>query len=129
MAIISEVPKITPIIDRRNSQGGYYIAECDICGRTYYPARKSSKYCSSQCAMKAYRKRKENGEVKERKEFEGTRLEVQEYLKDKYNTLKKISKQMTLMSNGTWFSDYDFEGVDDLQFDIYKTNQRTYHVI
>jgi len=53
MAIIRYVPPNVPIKDYRNDKGGYYIAKCDICGREFYPKRKSGRYCSEPCLRKA----------------------------------------------------------------------------
>lgn len=55
MAILKHIPKKTQIVDHRNSEGGYFVAICDVCGREYYPKRSTSKYCSASCGMTAYR--------------------------------------------------------------------------
>ena len=59
MAIKEYIPKKESIIDRRSINGGYYIAECDVCGREFYPKKSNAKYCSRSCAMIAYRLRKD----------------------------------------------------------------------
>lgn len=48
------VPPPKEIKDYRNQPGLYYEAVCDQCGRTYYPKRPTSKYCSKVCSQQAY---------------------------------------------------------------------------
>jgi len=60
MAILKYFPKKYSIIDRRNSEGGYYEAECEECGTIFYPKKSNAKYCGHGCMVMAYRKRKEN---------------------------------------------------------------------
>lgn len=55
MAIKSYVPPKLKMIDHRNPEGGYYTANCDICGTEYYPKRSNSKYCSGKCAVVSHR--------------------------------------------------------------------------
>lgn len=45
------VPEPEIIKDYRGESGIYYEAECDQCGRTYYPKRSTSKYCSKICTI------------------------------------------------------------------------------
>ena len=66
MAIIKHFPKKVEILDKRNPDGGYYEAVCDVCERTYYPSSSKSKYCSSSCTQRGYRARKLEGKVKTR---------------------------------------------------------------
>lgn len=49
MSIKRYVPKINDFVDHRNSEGGYYIADCDECGTEYYPLYRNSEYCSDNC--------------------------------------------------------------------------------
>jgi hypothetical protein len=67
MAILKYFPRKIKIKDNRNPDGGYFEAQCDVCGTTYYPKRNSSKYCSNVCAQRAHRKRTEE-EVKQKTE-------------------------------------------------------------
>jgi len=55
MAILKYIPAKTKIIDKRNPDGGYYEATCEVCGTTFYPARASAKYCTSKCRLNHYR--------------------------------------------------------------------------
>jgi hypothetical protein len=55
MSIKSYVPPKLKLIDHRSSEGGYYTANCDICGTEYYPKRSNSKYCSPKCAVVSHR--------------------------------------------------------------------------
>jgi len=57
MAILKYFPRKIKIKDNRNPDGGYFEAQCDVCGTTYYPKRNSSKYCSNVCAQRAHRMR------------------------------------------------------------------------
>jgi hypothetical protein len=61
MGIISYVPKITAVRDRRKPEGGFYKAECDLCGREFYPSRSNAKFCSQVCAQANYRKKLAEG--------------------------------------------------------------------
>lgn len=36
----------------------YFIATCEYCGREFYPAKRSAKYCSNSCKQMAYLERK-----------------------------------------------------------------------
>jgi len=55
MAIKSYVPKKSTVIDRRTTDGGYYVADCEICGREFYPKRSNAKFCSNVCGQRAHR--------------------------------------------------------------------------
>lgn len=55
MAIKSYVPKKSTVIDRRSTDGGYYVADCEICGREFYPKRSNAKFCSNVCGQRAHR--------------------------------------------------------------------------
>lgn len=57
MAIIKLIPKVSKMTDYRSNDGGYYIANCEVCGTEYYPKRSTSKYCSNTCSVIAYRNR------------------------------------------------------------------------
>ncbi len=58
MAIKNYTPPKVEIIDNRNVNGGFYEATCDSCGRTYFPKRVTSKYCTPRCSVFAHRKAK-----------------------------------------------------------------------
>lgn len=58
MPIKSYVKKNVPIKDRRSTEGGYYIAECDYCGTEYYPKKAIAKYCSSECMRRAWHEKR-----------------------------------------------------------------------
>jgi hypothetical protein len=40
--------------DYRGTAKSYYEAQCDQCGRIYYPNRNTSRYCSRTCQIQAY---------------------------------------------------------------------------
>lgn len=61
MAILKHIPKKESVVDFRSEDGGYFIASCEVCGREYYPKKSSSKYCSSNCSISAYRTRIKEG--------------------------------------------------------------------
>jgi hypothetical protein len=61
MAIVSHIPKKDSIIDYRKEEGGYYIANCEVCAREYYPKKSNSKYCSNNCMISAFRTRSKLG--------------------------------------------------------------------
>ena len=50
------IPRKKEVIDRRSTEGGYYEAQCEECGNTFYPKRSSAKYCSRSCTVMAYRR-------------------------------------------------------------------------
>ena len=62
MAIIKLIPKVSKMTDYRSNDGGYYIANCEVCGTEYYPKRCTSKYCSNTCSVIAYRNRASNNQ-------------------------------------------------------------------
>ena len=64
MAIIKFIPKVSKMTDYRSNDGGYYIANCEVCGTEYYPKRCTSKYCSNTCSVIAYRNRAKAEEPK-----------------------------------------------------------------
>jgi len=84
MAILKYIPKKTQIVDHRNSEGGYFVAICDVCGREYYPKRSTSKYCSASCGMTAYRTKVSEKTVKKDIDVvvEGTLNKCSEYFKE-----------------------------------------------
>jgi hypothetical protein len=45
------VPAPINVKDYRNSGGVYYEAKCEQCGRTFYPKRRTAKYCSKTCGI------------------------------------------------------------------------------
>ena len=55
MSIKSYVPLTKKIIDHRSPEGGYYTANCDICGTEFFPARRNAKYCSPNCGVVSHR--------------------------------------------------------------------------
>ena len=55
MAIKSYVPPKLKLIDYRSPEGGFYTANCDVCGTEYYPKRSNSKYCSPKCGVVSHR--------------------------------------------------------------------------
>jgi hypothetical protein len=58
------VPKKKNIIDHRSEEGGYYIANCTVCGNEYYPKTSKAMYCSSNCQQTAFNKRVKDAEEK-----------------------------------------------------------------
>jgi len=95
MAIKSYVPKKSTVIDRRSTDGGYYVAECEICGREFYPKRSNAKFCSNVCGQRAHRNttlKKSETTVKPPKQIADESLEwtgaiaVYRFLQKKYNT-------------------------------------------
>jgi hypothetical protein len=65
-AIKKFVPSKKLFRDNRNSNGGYYIANCNNCGIEFYPRRSSAKYCTSYCCLKAHKKAVINGTATKR---------------------------------------------------------------
>jgi hypothetical protein len=63
MAILRYVPPTKKIIDNRKPEGGYYEAECEVCGTKFYPERSNAKYCTSNCGLIAHRTAVANGTV------------------------------------------------------------------
>lgn len=61
------VPVKTKIVDRRNENGGYYIAICDNCGTEFYPDNGNAKFCTPNCTLMSWRKRKVKGEIPSKK--------------------------------------------------------------
>jgi hypothetical protein len=57
MAIKKYVPPKRTIVDRRSDDGGYYEAECDNCGSSFYPKRSNAKYCCNACSVAAHRRK------------------------------------------------------------------------
>lgn len=55
MPILKYVPPTKKILDHRNPEGGYYEAECEICGTKFYPKRSTGKYCNPNCRLIAHR--------------------------------------------------------------------------
>lgn len=51
MAILKKFVPEPKIKDYRYSEGVYYEAKCDQCGRIYYPKRSTSKFCSKICTV------------------------------------------------------------------------------
>jgi hypothetical protein len=138
MGILKYIPKKKNIIDRRSDDGGYYEAECDVCGTIYYPKRSNGKYCSHSCSIRAYRERVQKGTVNlkpknlviENKDkqwedvYSGSRLEVGEYIKKKYNVNKGTSKTIMVdTDNESYIENFLNSG-----FRIYKRNSRIYEV-
>jgi endogenous inhibitor of DNA gyrase (YacG/DUF329 family) len=68
MAIKSYVPPKLKLIDNRSPDGGYYTANCDICGTEYYPKRSNSKYCSPKCGVVSHRMANAGKVVESKKE-------------------------------------------------------------
>jgi len=64
MAIIEYTPKKSKEKDNRSEDGGYYTAKCDVCGTVFYPKNRSAKYCSTNCLVTAYRRRRKAKESK-----------------------------------------------------------------
>jgi|TARA_B110000259_G_C13986565_1_gene390691 hypothetical protein len=58
MGVLKYIPKRKEILDRRSVDGGYYEAECDVCGTTFYPSRSNAKYCSRSCNLILWRQKK-----------------------------------------------------------------------
>jgi len=129
MAIKRFVPKKVEIIDRRTSEGGYYVAECEVCSREYYPKRSNSKYCSHTCLIRAYRERLKNGEVNHREDsiddiinvsnlvFRGSKKDTAYFLNSKYNVL--LGKMRQAMTD---LGENEYEEYDD--FVIVKTSPK-----
>lgn len=63
MAILNYIPKKKAKIDHRSEEGGYYEARCSECSETYYPKRKTAKYCSKTCQMQAWRRQRAADEL------------------------------------------------------------------
>jgi hypothetical protein len=55
MPILKYVPPTKKILDHRNPEGGYYEAECEICGTKFYPKRSTGKFCNPNCRLIAHR--------------------------------------------------------------------------
>jgi hypothetical protein len=55
MAITKYVPPLKKIIDNRKPEGGYYEADCEVCGGKFYPERSNAKYCTPNCGLIAHR--------------------------------------------------------------------------
>lgn len=66
MAILKYVPPTKRIIDNRKPEGGYYEAECEVCGTTFYPERSNAKYCTPNCGLIAHRIAVANGTAEKR---------------------------------------------------------------
>ena len=64
MGVKEYIPKKKEIIDRRTEDGGYYIAECDVCGGEFYPTRSNAKYCSKSCYLIEWRRKRKEGDIK-----------------------------------------------------------------
>lgn len=64
MAILKYIPIKKEVIDRRTTDGGYYIAVCENCGNEFYPKRSNAMYCSRSCLVMAYRAKKPSVRVK-----------------------------------------------------------------
>lgn len=71
MGTIKYIPKRKEILDRRSRDGGYYEAECDVCGTKFYPTRVNAKYCSRSCNLILWRQNR----VKKKDEEELVRKE------------------------------------------------------
>lgn len=57
MAVTKYIPKTSTVIDRRSKDGGYYHANCEECGREFYPKRSNAKYCGRACSVRVNRRR------------------------------------------------------------------------
>lgn len=66
MAILKYVPPTKKIIDNRKPEGGYYEAECEVCGTKFYPERSNAKYCTPNCGLIAHRIAVANGTAEKR---------------------------------------------------------------
>lgn len=66
MAILRYVPPTKKIVDNRKPEGGYYEAECEVCGTKYYPERSNAKYCTPNCGLIAHRIAVANGTAEKR---------------------------------------------------------------
>lgn len=66
MAITRYVPPIKKIIDNRKPEGGYYEADCEVCGTKFYPERSNAKYCTPNCGLIAHRMAVANGTAEKR---------------------------------------------------------------
>lgn len=68
MPIKSFTPRTIKRKDLRRPEGGYYTAECDECGGTFYPLRADAKFCSDYCSSRYYhRKYRAEGRYKYKK--------------------------------------------------------------
>lgn len=61
MPIKTYTPPKLKLVDHRNPEGGFYTADCDVCGTEFYPKRSNAKYCSPKCAVVAHRTAVANG--------------------------------------------------------------------
>lgn len=119
MSIKSYVPPIKKIIDHRSPSGGYYTANCDVCGTEFFPARRNAKYCSPNCGVVAHRTALANGTAvkrtvskpKKEKATEGTvcrgAKQVFEYLSQHYDTARQkgvIVKKVKSLELGESFN-------------------------
>lgn len=68
MAITRYIPPTKNIIDNRKPEGGYYEADCEVCGGKFYPERSNAKYCTPNCGLIAHRIAVANGTATKRTE-------------------------------------------------------------
>lgn len=66
MAILEYHPPKQKLLDKRNENGGYYTAECENCGTTFYPLRSNAKYCTPNCGLIQHRVAVANGTAMKR---------------------------------------------------------------
>jgi hypothetical protein len=141
MAIVEHIPKKSSIKDNRKPEGGYYVAKCEVCGVTYYPSRPTSKYCSSNCSITAYRRRITEGTVKTVKKhknttgksksidedgilFSGSKKAMVKWMKDKYGHLMGTSDDI-LKKLSIW-EDVSFTDDDDNEIYITRISEKKY---
>ena len=66
MPILQYHPPKKKLLDKRKAEGGYYTAECENCGSTFYPERSNAKYCSPNCGLIQHRMAVTNGTAMKR---------------------------------------------------------------
>lgn len=126
MAILKYVPPVKKIIDNRKPEGGYYEAECEICGTIFYPERSNAKYCTPNCGLIAHRKAKADilasgGKIETKNkdkeiktlinaEFRGAK-QVYQYLKENFNTHGQRNDIMDMLKITEVGSSFEYENV------------------
>lgn len=143
MAVIKYIPKKKEIIDKRTDDGGYYEAECNVCGTMFYPTRANAKYCSRSCQVMAFRTGQTKKEVKNTPNEEKTDVLIQptgivdtflgldaiinhlrsrypEEMKNKVGYYRELFNKLITKKNYVPFADFKIIRISERKLAIYR---------
>lgn len=137
MPILNYTPPKKQIVDNRNSEGGYYTAECDVCNTMFYPKRSNAKYCTPNCAVVAHRKEMAAGGIVKKKEKKVVKVKssinanptickglwkVIQLLKDKGIATRGIATRCKGMPNDSYvlWNGYEITRISSITYQVIK---------